>query len=166
MKINSGSRINFGVQYKNSINNIMEDSLVFATKKGEQALKSWREAKKTLNQVAPAYSLYIFDDEINNGKEEPIRYSLPERYYVECGQLYSDDRTLPWRSITPVTLKKDELITTEKLKKLISFFQLLEKIDTLKEQEKSPKRNEELKVLRNKLDEIQNEVKKRLDLKI
>lgn len=46
MKINSGSRINFGVQYQNSINNIMEDSLVFATKKGEQALKSWREAKK------------------------------------------------------------------------------------------------------------------------
>lgn len=123
-------------------------------------------SKKTLNQVAPEYSLYIFEEKMNNGKEEPIRYSLPEEYYIADGQLYSEERTFPWISITPVTLKKDELITTEKLKNLISFFQLLEKIDTLKEQEKSPKRNEELKVLRNKLDEIQNEVKKRLDLMI
>ena len=119
MKINSIGSINFGVQYENSLNNILENSLVSVTRKGRQALRPWREAKKALDEVAPAYNLFIFDNKMDKNKEQPIRYSLPDEYYVECGQLYSQNKVLPWRNFTPVTLKKGELLTTEKIKQLI-----------------------------------------------
>ena len=74
-------------------------------------------SQKVLDNVAPEYSLYIFDDKINSNKEEPIRYSLPSRPYTIDGNLYSKNPTPPSKSITPVTLKKGELLTTDKIKK-------------------------------------------------